>query len=164
MLFFLYFLIFVATPVTAVGVGAKDFSGMSRECQIRRPLRKQVEAEPLAGMCLKDIVVRLSKALRSIGNEELGLTAFQEMLDRLDITRSEEDPDSALASLVDKLNAKLASYDQLLELCDKSIQGILLKEQFYTLYDEDSVGSEHSARESAGLCTQIEHGASAGYV
>lgn len=139
-------------------VGANTINGTSSDCQIRRPLRKQVEAEPLAGMCLKDIVVRFSKTLRSIGTEELGLTAFQEMLDRLDLAKTQYSLDEALENLVSKINSKLSSYDKLLEQCDNAIQSILLNEHYYSGYADETMDSSHSPKESADLCSQIENG------
>ena len=136
--------------------GAKDATS-TNNCQIQRPLRKQVEAEPLAGMCLKDIVDRFSKTLRSFSDDELGITLFQETIDKLDLVQTFQGPETVLKDLVEKLNAKLRSYDELLEQCDKAIQDILLKERYFTVYPGESTGQGYLARETVGLCTQIEN-------
>ncbi|XP_044016065.1 VWFA and cache domain-containing protein 1 [Aphidius gifuensis] len=85
------------------------------ECQIGRSLRKQVKLSPLGGMCMKDIANHLSKALRQLGNNELGLTEYQETLDKFDFTHITNEPDLALNNLASNINKKLQNYINIIE-------------------------------------------------
>ncbi|XP_020708779.2 VWFA and cache domain-containing protein 1 [Athalia rosae] len=95
-------------------------------CRVSKPLRKQIDAEPLDGSCLRDIVSQLSKTLRNIGNEELAITSFQETLDNLEFVRVRENLDLRLASLAEKLNLKLKSYSEYLTRSNDAITPVLL--------------------------------------
>ncbi|XP_034936002.1 VWFA and cache domain-containing protein 1 [Chelonus insularis] len=126
------------------------------ECQFGRALRKQVKPTPLGGMCLKDIVSRLSKTLRSIGNDELGLKEFQRMLDQLDFYEVPDDPAAALESLVDNINLQLEKFYDILQRSLDIVSPMLEKnlyEQY--LYSEQSQFPAQQEK-SRDFCTQVE--------
>ncbi|XP_011314621.1 VWFA and cache domain-containing protein 1 [Fopius arisanus] len=127
------------------------------ECQLGRAIRKQVKPTPLGGMCLKDIVAALSQVLRSIGNDELGLTEFQEMMDKLDFVSIPDKPDDALRTLTDSINAKLEIF---LDILEKSLN-LVLPILEGDAYHGDQAGirrDDISRREkSVDLCSVIEN-------
>lgn len=99
------------------------------KCQFGKSVRKQIEVWPLSGMCMRDMVVHLSKNLRSLTNEELGITVFQGQLDKLDFINSLVTPKIKLGSLVKRLNDKIKSYIDLLRESNNIILPILSKQQ-----------------------------------
>lgn len=123
------------------------------ECKSGRALRKQVKPTPLGGMCLKDIVARLSQVLRSIGNDELGLTEFQEMLDKLDFVSITDEPDDALRTLTEGINAKLEIF---LDILEKSLN-IAAPILEMSANREEHGGKSHREK-TIDLCSQIENG------
>ncbi|XP_076757338.1 VWFA and cache domain-containing protein 1 isoform X2 [Xylocopa sonorina] len=104
---------------------ADDNSTVDAKCQFGKTLRKQVNAEPLNGTCLRDIVARLSNEFRTITDAELGLKPFQKMLGEMEFTNATNSLNMRLSLLVDKLNNKLLSYAELLKQSYNIIQPIL---------------------------------------
>lgn len=133
-------------------------------CQLEKPLRKQIEAEPLNGRCLRDIVVQFAKALRTISNDELGVTIFQEMLDKQEFVNISNAPEVKLKNLVDKLDNKLKSYVELLRQSNSVIQQILLKHspsnQQSQAFQLNFVRNRVSINEKFDICSQISTGKS----
>ena len=131
-------------------------------CQFEKPLRKQIEAEPLNGKCLRDIVLEFSKALRTISNEELGVTIFQEMLDKQEFLNISNGLDIRLKNLVAKLDNKLKSYAELLRQSNSVIQQILLKNSQNNYQNQgiqlDFIHSRISLDEKVDVCSQIASG------
>ena len=131
-------------------------------CQLEKPLRKQITAEPLSGKCLRDIVVEFSRALRTISNEELGVTIFQEMLDKQEFVNISNGLDIRLKNLVEKLDNKLKSYVELLRQSNSVIQQILLN-QSQNNYQSEPVQmnfahNQISLDEKVDVCSKISTG------
>ncbi|XP_051174131.1 VWFA and cache domain-containing protein 1 [Leptopilina boulardi] len=128
-------------------------------CQLEKPLRKQIEAEPLNGRCLRDIVVQFAKALRTISNDELGVTIFQEMLDKQEFVNISNGPDVKLKNLVDKLDNQIKSYVELLRQSNSVIQQILLKHssnnQQNQAFQLNFARNRVSIDEKFDICSQI---------
>lgn len=131
--------------------------GADVKCQLSKPLRKQVEVKSLNGMCLQDAVVRLSKTLRAIGNDELGITLFQEKLDKLDFANVTSGLDARLHTLTEKLNGKLSTYSELLRQSNNVIQPILAKDT-KSASDNRSEKSDNSQERNSNICAQIANG------
>lgn len=117
-----------------------------------------MEIEPLGGTYLRDVVSRVAKILRSIGNEELGATTFQEMLDKLEFTNISASLDIRIRALVSKLNSKLTSYVDLLKRSNEVIQPILLRKQNFAIYPGQSRRLDLLQNKLADICTQITNG------
>lgn len=142
--------------LTLLAVVAED-NLEAPKCQLSRPLKKQVAVRPLAGMCLQDAVVILSKTLRTIGNEELGVTSFQEKLDKLDFVNISSSLDTRLKNLADRLDAKLTSYSDLLKLSSNVIHQILV-ERSYSVYNDGRNKLDLLGDKSSDICTEIANG------
>ncbi|XP_046425464.1 VWFA and cache domain-containing protein CG16868 [Neodiprion fabricii] len=127
-----------------------DFTdnGSVVNCRVDKPLRKQIEVEPLNGSCLRDIVNQVSKTLRNVGNEELGITSFQETLDRLEFNRVRDDLNVKLKSLTNKLNAKLQSYIDFLTRSNDLVQPILNAKSSNEIYS--------NLPRSSNICDEIK--------
>lgn len=104
------------------------------ECQIGRSLRKQVKLSPLGGMCMKDIANHLSKTLRQLGNNELGLTEYQETLDKFDFTNILDEPELALNYSASNINKKLQDHISIIEESLRTITPII---NDYKNYDKN---------------------------
>lgn len=117
----LVFVLVLGTSTSSTG----NASGLN--CRVGKPLRKQIEVEPLDGSCLRDIVNQLSKTLRHIGDEELGINSFQETLDRLEFTKVRDDLNARLKTLADRLNSKLKSYAEILRKSSNPVEAVLIK-------------------------------------
>lgn len=131
-------------------------------CQLEKPLRKQIEAEPLNGRCLRDIVLQFAKALRTISNDELGITIFQEMLDKQEFVNISSGPSVKLKNLVDKLDNKLKSYIELLRQSISVIQQTLMKQSLNNYQSQafqlNFVRNRVSLDEKFDVCSQISTG------
>ncbi|EFN86965.1 VWFA and cache domain-containing protein 1 [Harpegnathos saltator] len=137
-------------------VAAHDSVNATVKCQFERPMRKQVPAEPLNGMCLRDIAVHVSKMLRSvIVAEELGVHSFQEMIDKMEFTQISGNLIVKLNSLVDKFNNKLRAYIDVLKQSYNTIHPVLCKTQDYSVYSSQMVGLNIMQDKVSDVCTRI---------
>lgn len=132
---------------------ANDDVNATVKCQFNKPMRKQVPAEPLNGTCLRDAVVHLSKTLRSVVDEELGVSVFQKM--NTDFTHAISDLNMRLNSLVDIFNNKLRSYDDILKQSYNAIHPILSKKQDYSAYSSQMVNLDITQNRVTDVCTEI---------
>ncbi|CAK9828434.1 VWFA and cache domain-containing protein 1 [Anthophora retusa] len=120
--------LFITILINSYG-SADEGSSMGAKCQFGKSLRKQINAEPINGTCLRDIVVRLSNEFRSITDAELGLKPFQKMLGEMEFMNVSSSLNIRLSLLVDKLNNKLLSYAELLKQSYNIVQPILTKSE-----------------------------------
>ncbi|XP_012215377.1 VWFA and cache domain-containing protein 1 isoform X2 [Linepithema humile] len=134
---------------------ANDDVNATIKCQFSKPMRKQVPAEPLNGMCLRDAVVHLSKTLQSIVDKELGVSVFQKMINKMEFIHTLSDMDMRLNSLVDKFNNKLRSYDDILKQSYNAIYPILSKKQDYSAYSSQMVNLDITQNRVTDICTEI---------
>ncbi|XP_012148021.2 VWFA and cache domain-containing protein 1 isoform X1 [Megachile rotundata] len=133
---------------------AEEESTTDAKCQFGKTLRKQVNAEPLNGTCLRDIVIRLSNEFRSITDSELGFKSFEKILDEMEFVNISNSLNVKLNVLVDKLNNKLSSYAELLKQSYHIVQPILAKNEEQFIHS----GSINGLDISSGLsdfCSQI---------
>ncbi|KAK0095373.1 hypothetical protein PV326_008544 [Microctonus aethiopoides] len=133
--------------------------GNEIECQLGRTLRKQVKPTPLDGMCLKDIVARLSRTIRTIGNDELGLTKFQEMLDQLEFIEVPAEFESEFESLVDNLTWKIFTVFRIFDRTEHNLYPIfnpnsVIHSQFKLHHPQNL---PKSSEKIANLCLAIEN-------
>lgn len=126
-------------------------------CQFGKSSRKQVNAEPLNGTCLRDIVIRLSNEFRSITDAELGLTSFQQILDAMEFTNITGSLNTRLILLVDKLNNKLLSYVELLRQSYNVVKSILAKNEGQFAYSGIG-GLDTMSSKLSDFCSQITQG------
>lgn len=130
------------------------------KCQSGKPLRKQVSAEPLNGMCLRDIIGHLSKRLRSIMDEELGVSSFQDTINKLEFANISINLDARLNALVDKFNNKLRTHIDILKQGYNAIYSILSK-GIHTIYSSQTVDLDiMQMNRVSDICTQIITGIS----
>ncbi|EZA55990.1 VWFA and cache domain-containing protein [Ooceraea biroi] len=127
----------------------------SIKCQSGKPLRKQVPAEPLNGLCLRDAAVHLSRALRSIVDEELGVSSFQETIDKMEFANISSSVDTRLNLLVDKFNKKLKSYVDVLEHGYNAVHLILSKTQDKPMCSSQVASLDIEQNSVSDMCTQI---------
>ena len=120
---------FLVTVLVNVRSSTDESTGANASCEFGRTLRKQVNAEPLNGTCLRDIVARLSGEFRSITDAELGLKPFQKMLDEMEFVNVSSSLNMRLSLLVDKLNNKLLSYAKLLRQSYSIVEPILARSE-----------------------------------
>lgn len=120
---------FLATVLVNVRSSTDESTDANASCEFGRTLRKQVNAEPLNGTCLRDIVARLSGEFRSITDAELGLKPFQKMLDEMEFANVSSSLNMRLSLLVDKLNNKLLSYAKLLRQSYSIVEPILARSE-----------------------------------
>lgn len=130
------------------------------KCQSGKPMRKQMPAEPLNGVCLRDIAAHLSKTLRSIVDEELGVSFLQELIDRTEFTNISGDLDARLGSLVDKFNNKLRSHVDILKQSYNAIYPVLSKTQDRSAYFSQIVDLDIMHNRASDICTRIVTGIS----
>jgi len=135
-----------------------DINVTSIKYQSGKPLRKQVPAEPLNGMYLRDAVVHLSQALQSIVDEELGVSSFQKIIDKMEFTNISNSIDTRLNLLVDKFNNKLKSYTDILEQGYNAVHLILSKNQSVSSSQMASLNIAQNI--VSDTCTQIATGIS----
>ena len=98
------------------------------KCQFGKSFRKQIDVMPLKGVCLRDMVVHLSKHLHNLSDDELGVTKFQGILDNIDFVDSITTLTSRLNDLANNLNDKFKKYTDLLKDSNDVIQPVLLKQ------------------------------------
>lgn len=146
---------FLVTVLVNVHSSADESTSVNAKCQFGKTLRKQVNAEPLNGTCLRDIVVRLSNEFRSITDAELGLKPFQRMLGEMEFMNVSSSLNMRLSLLVDKLNNKLLSYAKLVKQSYNIIEPILAKNEDQFDYFESMNGLELLSNGLADFCSQI---------
>ncbi|XP_001603244.1 VWFA and cache domain-containing protein 1 [Nasonia vitripennis] len=122
------------------------------KCQFGKSPRRQIDVMPLNGVCLRDMVVHLSKNLHKLTDDELGVSKFQGMLDKLEFVDSITTLNSRLNDLSKGFNDKLKRYTDLLRDSNSVIQPILLK-QGQDIYST-SQRSDNSNR-AADVCSKI---------
>lgn len=157
------YLVFISTLIICNVIiegndGLENENNNVVECQLGRALRKQVKPTPLGGMCLKDIVVRLSKTLRSIGNDELGLVQFQLMLDQLDFIEVPDEPESSLKTLVNDIDAQLEKFLDILERSLDIVAPIIKSNTYDHSYLDHDQELQVQREQSFDFCKQIEDG------
>ncbi|OAD54774.1 VWFA and cache domain-containing protein 1 [Eufriesea mexicana] len=146
---------FTVTVLVNVHSSVDESSSANVKCQFGKTLRKQVNAEPLNGTCLRDIIIRLSNEFRSITDAELGLKPFQKMLNEMEFMNVSSSLNTRLNLLVDKLNNKLLSYAELLKQSYNIIQPILAKNENQFDYSESTNGLDIVSNGLADFCSQI---------
>lgn len=146
---------FAITMLINVHSSADEDTNANTKCQFGKTLRKQVNAEPLNGTCLRDIVIRLSNEFRSITDAELGLKPFQKMLGEIEFMNVSSSLNMKLNLLVDKLNNKLLSYAKVLKQSYNIIQPILAKNENLFEYSESTNGLDLVSNGLADFCSQI---------
>lgn len=149
---------FTVAVLVNVHSSIDESSSANVKCQFGKTLRKQVNAEPLNGTCLRDIIVRLSNEFRSITDTELGLKPFQKMLNEMEFMNVTSNLNTRLNLLVDKLNNKLLSYSELLKQSYNIIQPILAKNENQFDYSESTNGLDIVSNGLADFCSQITQG------
>lgn len=129
------------------------------KCQLGKSMRKQVSAEPLNGMCLQDIVSHLSKMLRSVLDEELDASSFQEMINKLEFVNASSNLDAKLSALVDKFDNKLMSHVDILKQVYKVTYGILARNPLPAIYSSQIVDYDMmEMNRVSDICTDIMKG------
>lgn len=146
---------FIVIVLVGLHSSAEENSNTDAKCQFGKTLRKQVNAEPLNGTCLRDIVVRLSNEFRSITDAELGLMSFQKMLDEMEFVNISSNLNMRLSLLVDKLNNKLLSYEDLLRQSYNVILPILVKNEDQFLYTGSINGFDTISSKLSEFCSQV---------
>nr|XP_033342707.1 VWFA and cache domain-containing protein 1 [Megalopta genalis] len=144
----------VAIVLAILPASVENNSTSDVNCQFGKSSRKQVNAEPLNGTCLRDIVIRLSNEFRSITDAELGLTSFQQILDAMEFTNATGSLNTRLSFLVDKLNNKLLSYVEILKQSYDVVQSILAKNKDQFTYSAIG-GLDTVSNKLSDFCSQI---------
>lgn len=111
----LYFILPIILLNIYIVANNDSVTNVTVKCQTGKSLRKQVSAEPLNGMCLRDVVVFLSKRLRFIVDEELGVSSFQDTINKMEFANISSNLDARLNALVDKFNNKLRTHIDVLK-------------------------------------------------
>ncbi|XP_024880040.1 VWFA and cache domain-containing protein 1 [Temnothorax curvispinosus] len=145
-----------ALLLTNLCVAVNDGVADAVKCQFGKPTRKQVLAEPLNGMCLRDVVSHLSKTLRSVVDEELGAFSFQELIDKMEFVDVSSNLDAKLSALVDKFNNKLMSHIDVFEQVHEIVYRLLTHKPFPVIYSSRIV--EYDMMEMnrvSDICTDI---------
>lgn len=119
------------------------------KCQFGKSPRKQIDVLPLNGVCLRDMVVHLSKSLHVLSNDELGVTKFQGLLDKLEFIDSISMLNNRLNDLAKNLNDKLKKYTDLLKDSNSIIQPILLKQ------GQDIYSSQRYDSNKPDICSKV---------
>lgn len=141
-------------------VAAYDSVNATVRCQFGRPMRKQVPAEPLNGMCLRDVAAHVSKTLRSIVDEELDVSSFQKTIDKMEFTQISGSLNTKLNSLVDKLNNKLRIYIDVLKQSYNAIHSILCETENHSIYSSQVVDLNIMQDRVSDICTRVITGIS----
>lgn len=144
--------------LTGLCVIAHDGVNATVKCQFSRPTRKQVPAEPLHGVCLRDIVEHLSKELHAVVDEELGVSSFQGMIDRIEFMNISGGLDARLSALVDKFNSKLRSYIDVLKQGYSIVHPVLSKTHNRSVYPSQTVHLDIIQNRISDICTQVVTG------
>ena len=122
------YIILLIIAIFSTTVINEKLSNSVPKCQFGKSIRKQIDVTPLKGVCLRDMVIHLSKSLHSLSDNELGVNKFQGMLDKLDFVDSITTLNTRLNILAKNLNDKLKRYTDLLKDSNNIIQSILLKQ------------------------------------
>ena len=85
-------------------------------------LAEEEEIEPIKGFYLDEGSQMLASFLRTVSNEELGVTALQAIYDSLSFGVSEKDDVSRVRDLSDRLQRKLSHYTSLVNLSRSAIE------------------------------------------
>jgi len=151
----LYLLLPIILTNTYVVANDDGVTNVTVKCQTGKSLRKQVSAEPLNGMCLRDVVGYLSKRLRSIVDEELGASSFQDTISKMEFANISSNLDARLNALVDKFNNKLRTHMDVLKQGYNAIYSILSKE-VRAVYSSQTVDLDvMQMNRVSDICTQI---------
>ncbi|XP_014215011.1 VWFA and cache domain-containing protein 1 [Copidosoma floridanum] len=121
-------ILLIALIVVASSSAIQDDTNNAPKCQFGKSPRKQIDVTALDGMCLRDMVVHLSKHLYTLGEDELGVGKFQGILDRLVFVDLVTTISARLNDLAKSLNDKLKKYTDLLRESNSVVQPILLKQ------------------------------------
>lgn len=140
------FLVIISSMCT--GLDEKQTNSVVK-CQFGRSPRKQIDVLPLNGVCLRDMVVHLSKNLHGLRNDELGVTKFQGLLDKLEFIDSITMLNNRLNDLAKNLNDKLKKYTDLLKDSNSIIQPILLKQ------GQDIYSSQRFDSNKPDICSKV---------
>ncbi|KAL0107464.1 hypothetical protein PUN28_014649 [Cardiocondyla obscurior] len=124
------------------------------KCQFGKSMHKQVSAEPLHGMCLRDIVSHLSKTLRSVADEELGVSSFQRMIDKMEFVNVSSNLDAKLSALIDKFNNKIMLHIEVFKQVYDVIYHLLTRNPFPVIYSSQMDGYSMMNKIS-DVCTDI---------
>ncbi|XP_014480142.1 PREDICTED: VWFA and cache domain-containing protein 1 [Dinoponera quadriceps] len=133
-------------------VAAHDTANGTVRCQFGKPMRKQVPAEPLNGVCLRDVAAQVSEKLRSIVDEELGVSSFQETIDKMEFTQISG---TKLSLLVDKLNNKLRMYSDFLVQSYDVIQSVLSETQDHSIFSSQIASLNIMQDRVSDMCTRL---------
>lgn len=144
--------------LTSLCVVAYDSVNTTVRCQFGRSMRKQVPAEPLNGMYLRDVAAHVSKTLRSIVDEELGVFSFQETIDKMEFTQISGSLSMKLNSLVDKFNNKLRIYIDVLKQSYNAIHPVLCETENHSVYSSQVVGLNIMQNRVSDICTRVVTG------
>ncbi|KAG7208330.1 hypothetical protein KM043_014566 [Ampulex compressa] len=139
--------IFIRSPTLA-----EEGPNNVTKCQFGKISRKQVNAEPLNGVCLRDIVLHLSEVLRSIADKELGVAFFHNFLEKLEFANISNNLDVRLNVLADKFDTKLESYLNLIKQSSSIIEPLLSKKHEY---HQGSIGLDIMQNTVSDICSQI---------
>lgn len=123
-----------------------------------KSMRKQVPAEPLNGMYLRDVVMHLSKMLRSVVDEELGASSFQEMINKIEFTNVSNNLDLKLSALVDKFNNKLAAHINVFNQVYEIVHRILAHNPLSNIYSSQLVDYDMEMNRVSNICTDVIKG------
>ncbi|KAJ8669236.1 hypothetical protein QAD02_000495 [Eretmocerus hayati] len=124
--FFTIFSILAITPMSScAGVIDEEHTTSNNKCQFGKSPRKQIDVTSLNGVCLRDMVVHLSKHLRNITDEELGATLFQGMLGKLNFVDSVVSLKARLDEITKNFNGNLKKYTDILSQSHSLVQPIL---------------------------------------
>ncbi|XP_011704249.1 PREDICTED: VWFA and cache domain-containing protein 1 [Wasmannia auropunctata] len=135
---------------------ADDGGGVAARCQFGKPMRKQVPAEPLNGMCLRDVATHLSRTLRSVADEELGASSFQAMINEMEFTNVSGNLDAKLSALVEKLDGKLTSHVDVFKQVHEVIRHTLARNSLPTIYSSQLADYDMMEMNRASdICTDV---------
>ena len=105
----------------------RDRSSVKKE--LRNPdrwtgsgLAEEEEIEPIKGFYLDEGSQKLSSFLRTVSNEELGVTTLQSIYDSLPYGLVDKDDSSRVRDLGDRLQRKLSHYTNLLNVSRAAIE------------------------------------------
>lgn len=129
------------------------------KCQFSKPMRKQMSVESLNGMCLRDIVLHLSKTLQSVVDEELGTSSFQEMINKMEFINVSSNLDAKMSALVDKFDNKLMSHIDVFKQVYKIIYHILTRNPLPAIYSSQIIDYDiMEINKVSDICTDIMKG------
>ncbi|XP_012531291.1 VWFA and cache domain-containing protein 1 isoform X2 [Monomorium pharaonis] len=134
-------------------VAANDGVANAIKCQFDKPMRKQVPAEALNGMCLQDIVTYLSKTLRTTVDEELCVSSFQGIINNIEFVNVFSNLDAKLSALIDNFNNKLMSHIDVFKQIYKIIHHILARNSLPTIYSSQIIDT--GINRVSDICTDI---------